>query len=206
MLHNLLTQFLAQESCLIGEIVVGRGFSLRHHLDKEVKNQELTLYDYPEAARQIARYDESGQYRALKTAPNLRRGWLLQLKNLEEVILALEFFYPAALNLWFSFLQGTLNPTSLRETLNRQSGMYRITRHLSDEQAQDLIGSFCCSEKGCLRKILWSINPEQPITSLPADKLSIATKSTSEIPLLCREACNLIVTAARPLVNLQPTG
>ncbi|OHE75114.1 MAG: hypothetical protein A3F67_04235 [Verrucomicrobia bacterium RIFCSPHIGHO2_12_FULL_41_10] len=195
-----------QGCCLIGEIVVRSDFSLRHHLDEDLQSQELTLYDYPEAARKIARYDESGQYRSLKTAPNLRQGWLLQLKNLEEVLLALDFFYPAALSLWFSFLQGTLNPTPLRETLNRQSGMYRITRHLSDEQAQDLIGSFCCSDKGCLRKILWSINPEQAITSLPSDKLSVSTKSTSEIPLLCREACNLIVTAARPLVNIRPAG
>ncbi len=95
-----LTQLLAEGKNFIGEILLGNDFSLRHREDVDVDASRLKLYEHPEAAREIARYDEKGDYRPLKTAPNLRRGWLLQLKNVEEMVLALEFFYPAALTLY----------------------------------------------------------------------------------------------------------
>ena len=43
------------------------------------------------------------QYRPLKTAPNLRHGWRLEVANLAELRLALDLFYPgrlAALAAW----------------------------------------------------------------------------------------------------------
>ena len=199
--HDLLTQALLVGNCRIGEIIISPDFSLRHVNDADVSDCELKIHHQPESARKIIRYDEAGNYRPLKTAPNLRHGWLLKLRNLDEVVLALEFFYPASLNLWSSFLQGTLETTPLRETLNRQTGMYRITQLINDEQAQELIATSCNSEKGCLRKILWKFSSEQMITSLPAEKLRVPIMPCSEIPLLCREACNLLVAAARPIAK-----
>ncbi|MFI0348053.1 MAG: DR2241 family protein [Chthoniobacterales bacterium] len=198
---DLLTQTLAHGSCRIGEIIIMPDFSLRHVDDATISTSDLEIHTQPEAARQIARYDAALNYRPLKTAPNLRRGWLLQLRKLEEIILALDFFYPAALSLWSSFLQNTLEITPLRETLNRQTGMYRITQLLRDDQAQELVSSFCHSETGCLRKILWKISHDQVITSLPKEKLTVSSIPCSKIPLLCREACNLLVAAARPVAK-----
>ncbi len=186
---------------VIGEIFLENNFSLRHREDLNVDAGKLKRYSYPEAAREIARYDDEGNYRPLKTAPTLARGWLLQLQNIEEVVLALDFFYPTALSLYESWLHGALETTPLRETLSRQTGMYRVTQQLTEKQAQALIAKQCCSESGCLRKILWMIAPNQPITFLPEEKMNAAAMEASEIPLLCREACNLLVAAARDVVK-----
>jgi sirohydrochlorin cobaltochelatase len=196
----LITSLLTQGEWTLGELLVRADFSIRHHADQSLLEQELKLYDTPEAAREISRYNAQGIFRSLKMAPSLRRGWLLQLENVEQVMLALDFFYPAALDLYGSFLQKKLSITSLRETLDRQTGMYRITQLLTDEQAQELIGKTCSSDHGCLRKVLWSISSDQEITTLPKEKKN-ATASPQEIPLLCREACNLLVAAARPLAK-----
>ena len=186
-----LTQLLAEGKIFVGEISLANNFSLRHREDVDVDESELKLYEYPEAAREIARYDEKGDYRPLKTAPSLRRGWLLQLQNLEEMALALDFFYPAALSLYGAWLQKKLEITSLRETLDRQTGMYRVTQKLSDNQSQLLINKTC--HEGCLRKILWPMTADQETTTFFQDEQTI--------PLLCREACNLLVAEARKIVK-----
>ncbi|MBX9577698.1 MAG: hypothetical protein K2W97_04365 [Chthoniobacterales bacterium] len=188
---DFLTQLLAEGKNFIGQIALGNNFSLRHREDANVDASELKLYEYPEAAREIARYDEKGNYRPLKTAPSLCRGWLLQLQNIEEMALALEFFYPAALTLYGAWFQKKLEITSLRETLDRQTGMYRVTQKLSDEQATALIQKNC--QEGCLRKILWPVTADQEAGPLIVRE--------NEIPLLCREACNLLVAAARKVVK-----
>jgi hypothetical protein len=196
---ELLTHFLAEGKNLIGEIVLQNNFSLRHREDVNLDARELKFYQGPKAAREIARYDQEAAYRPLKTAPNLCRGWLLQLNNIEEMALALDFFYPAALNLYAAWLEKKLEITSLRETLNRQTGMYRITQKLNEDQAQSLVGACCCG-KNCLRKVLWSIDEKNLITTLPEEKRTVIS-SSQEIPLLCRELCNLVVAAARTVVK-----
>ncbi len=79
----------------------------------------------------------------------------------------------------------------MRETLDRQTGMYRVTQKLSDEQATALIQKNC--QEGCLRKILWPVTADQEAGPLIVRE--------NEIPLLCREACNLLVAAARKVVK-----
>lgn len=196
----LLEQLLHKKICFFGELFLDVDFSLRHRHDRFADRSKLRFYQVPEAARDLARYDKEGNYRPLKTAPNLSSGWLLQLKNSEEMALALEFFYPAALSLYEASLRGVLETTVLRETLDRQSGMYRITQQLSNDEAQELLGKMCCSERGCLRKILWTIDVDQKINTLPFEKLN-PEAPVQEIPLLCREACNLFVGAARSIVK-----
>lgn len=188
---ELLSQFLASGKNLIGQIVFSDDFSLRHCEDIDIDSLELKSYDCPEAAREIARYDREGNYRPLKTAPNLCRGWLLQLQNIEEMALALDFFYPAGLSLYAAWLEKKLEATPLRATLGRQSGMYRVTQLLSDEQAHSLIQQQC--QQGCMRKVLWSLDADQG--------KSLSASADQEIPLLCREACNLLVAAARKIVK-----
>jgi sirohydrochlorin cobaltochelatase len=199
------TTRLLLASCLrsgrhrIGQILLGSDFTLRHAAD-EGRN-DLVVHTSPADARVIARYDEGGNFRPLKTAPNLKRGWLLEAGSLEGMELALEFFYPAALGMWLSQLRGKLHPTSLRETLDRQTGMYRITQLLREDQASELVARCCTSEGGCLRTILWDLAPGHPITTLPSSKLSLEELPSNRIPLLCRELCNLVVAAARPIAK-----
>jgi sirohydrochlorin cobaltochelatase len=197
--RDLLARSLVQGRLIIGEVLLAQDYSLRHVEDAAL--QDLTLYTDPIAARDIARYDNQGNFRPLKSAPNLRRGWLLQTGSLQGMELALEFLYPAALGLWFSSIKETLFPTPLRETLNRQTGMYRVTQLLKENQADELIGCRCSSSEGCLRTILWEISPGVPIRSLPPTKLSFSKDDDVHIPLICREACHLLIAAARPIAK-----
>jgi len=196
--RQLLARCLAEGRLRIGEVLLGTDFSLRHVADEG--RMDLHVHTSPANARLIARYDAAGEYRPLKTAPNLIRGWLLELHSLEGMELALEFLYPGVLGLWLSFLRGTLHSTSMRQTLDRQTGMYRITQLLRDDQALELVGSRCSSE-GCLRTVLWDLREDLPLNSLPAQKRTLDALPADRIPLLCRELCNLVVAAARPIAK-----
>ena len=197
--REFLDRALSVRSLNLGEILIERNFTLRHVQDEMVN--DLEVFTDVCAARKIAAYDAAGNYRSLKTAPNLRRGWLLQTGSLENLELALDFFYPSALALCFSWVKGSLDPTPLRETLDRQSGMYRVTRILTDQQAVELISRCCNSETGCLRKILWEISPGKPLDFFPVPKRSLAVEASREIPLICREVCHLVIAAARPIAK-----
>jgi len=197
--RDLLRRALESGRLQIGEVALGCDFTLRHAAD--VGHDDLKQYDDPVAAREIARYDAEGNFRPLKTAPNLKRGWLLRAGSLEGMELALEFLYPSALGLWLSSMKGTLHPSSMRETLDRQTGMYRITQLLTVSQAGDLVGRCCNSQGGCLRTILWDLESGVPIPSLPPEKLSLDALPSDRIPLICRELCNLVVAAARPIAR-----
>lgn len=195
----LLKKCLDSGRLLIGQVLLGTDYSLRHADDAD--RHDLTPYSVSSGARLIARYDDEGNFRPLKTAPNLRRGWLISAASLEEMELALEHLYPSALGLWNAFLTKNLHATSMRETLDRQTGMYRITQLLTPLQAGELVARCCRFDGGCLRSILWDLAPAEPITSLPESKLSLESLPAGRIPLICRELCNLVVAAARPIAK-----
>jgi sirohydrochlorin cobaltochelatase len=185
----------------VGEVVITRdaaGYELRHRADRDCA--DLTTHTGAEAARHLANADEHGKYRPLKTAPNLRRGWTLRVADVRELRRALDYFYPAMTGVWAAHGRGELRPVPLRETLARQTGMYRVTQLITDAQAQELIGCTCRDADGCLKRILWELAPAQPITTLPPEKLR-APSATTALPLLCHEACNLLVAAARSVVK-----
>jgi sirohydrochlorin cobaltochelatase len=192
-----------------GQIFIQRtssgGFVLCHRDDENA--HDLRSFQKPEDALEIARYDDTGRYRPLKTAPNLRRGWRLELVDLGELRRALDYFYPGRLAVLAAWTENRLSPTQLRETLDRQSGMYRIAVTISDEQIDDVVGDFCKSDGGCLRTILWKRDQSGTVSStkLPSEKFDPGHDQTDRgqnaIPLLCQEACNLLVAECRKVVK-----
>ena len=91
-----------------------------------------------------------------------------------------------------------LQTTPLRETLDRQSGMYRVAAKISDSQIDDLVADFCRSNGGCLRTILWKRDAEGAVasTKLPNEKFD--------------PACDQVEASAQPdhlpLLKLRRTG
>ncbi len=187
----------------MGELRITGQYELRHHLDADVPADSLTSFSGPAAARDIALYDAAGEYRPLRTAPTLKRGWRVTLTSVGQLHDALDAFYPAMLAARLAFDQGRLAITPLRDTLNRQSGMYAITRKITDPQANTLIHDACRSDCACLKTILWPIAPGIPVTSLSPSKFR-PTLDAAHIPLLCAEACNLLVAKAREVVKQTP--
>jgi sirohydrochlorin cobaltochelatase len=137
----------------------------------------------------------------------LKRGWRLVVSSLEELRNALDHFYPAMTGVWFSHLQGSLKPVSLRDTLNRQTGMYAATKRLQDEEGQRLVGETCQSATGCLKRKLWPFDASTALVLLPQTECSADIRPAAEnpafreMPLLCHEACNLLVAACREVVK-----
>lgn len=201
---ELIEALSANGTWVVGEVQVEPTGMLRHRADADKPLESLEVKTWPEEAREIAKYDPSGKYRPLKTAPNLRRGWALQLESAAEMRLALDFLYPSALGTFLAALRGEVSGVPLRETLGRQTGMYRLSQLTNDEQADTLISEMCNPTTGCLRHQIWDLAPDrpQPLT----EPLSVHWP-TQEIPLLCSEACNLLVAACRPLgkANLPKT-
>jgi sirohydrochlorin cobaltochelatase len=189
----------------VGQILIekreGDGFVLSHHDDASL--DQLQKYRDAEDAIEIAKYDDNGNYRPLKTAPNLRRGWRLELVTLEELRRALDYFYPGRLAVFAAWKGGNLKTTPLRETLNRQSGMYRVAAKISEPQVNDVVADFCRSDSGCVRTILWKRDRNGTIasTKLPEEKFNPGVDQIVAVPLLCQEACNLLVAECRKVVK-----
>ena len=212
-----------------GQILVQKSdrsaFVLSHRDDASL--DRLQTYRDAKDAIEIAKHDDEGNYRPLKTAPNLRHGWRLELGTVEELRCALDYLYPSRLAVFAAWKGGYLKTTALRDTLDRQSGMYRVAAKISDQQINDLVADFCRSDGGCLRTIL--LKRDQggaiPSTKLPKEKFDPvydqasaacsrrpagdARASRSEaatVPLLCQEACNLLVGECRKVVKNENTG
>ena len=207
-----------EELCFVGQIVIWRsaeaGFVLSHRDDKE--RTDLHVGRDADRAAELARFDDHGNYRPLKTAPNLRHGWRLELASFDELMRALDHFYPARLAVFAAWQKNQLKTTTLRETLARQSGMYRVAAKISDEQIDDVVGGFCRSNGGCLRTILWRRDASGSLasTKLPTEKFDPAYDQAREVrtraspmgtvmPLLCQEACNLLVAECRRAVKME---
>src|SRR5216117_4058549 len=201
-----------------GEIFVqkttsGR-FVMSHRDDESVDH--LQTFRNAQDAIEIAKYDDAGNYRPLKTAPNLRHRWRLELATVEELRRALDYFYPSRLAVFAAWKSGYLKTTALRETLDRQSGMYRVATKISDPQINDLVADFCRSDRGCLRTILWKRDRNGVIasTKLPKEKFDpgvdqitalnqpgspppATAAALATVPLFCQEPCNLLVAECR---------
>jgi hypothetical protein len=205
-LTQAIEQWILEGARGIGQILIqpkpDGAYELRHVEDLD--RQDLERHQGPLAARQLALLDDNGEYRKPKTAPNLRRGWRLTLANGIELRQALDSFYPAMTAVWFAYLKGELKVLPLREAIARQTGMYAATKRILDEEGQQAVGATCAAAN-CLKRTVWSFAPGQALTHLPA---SITTPDIrpvpgggTEIPMLCQEACNILVPVLREVVK-----
>ena len=223
-MQNPVERVLEAVPFFFGQILVrksGESHVLCHRDDEALGDWET--FGNPEDAIEIARYDDSGTYRPLKTAPNLRHGWRMKLQSSAELKRALDHFYPGRLAVFVAWQRGELRTTPLRETLDRQTGMYRIAATISGAQIEDLVADFCRSNGSCLRTILWKRDQRGAIasTKLPIQKFdptwdqgqasdeaesspfaeATADHAIPTVPLLCQEPCNLLVAACRKVVK-----
>lgn len=197
-------EFLASKLAVgplqVGQVLCSADFRLRHVDD--AGRDDLEVFTDPEEAASIARFDAAGEYRPLKTGPNLKQGWEFRLSSLAETRLAIDLLYPSALGNALAYDRRQLAGTNLRETLGRQTGMYAVTKKLTDEEASALVKTTCDASTKCLNHILWNISPglPSPLTASPAQI------GAEPIPLLCTEACPLLVAAAREVVKARPAA
>jgi sirohydrochlorin cobaltochelatase len=199
-----LAKAVAGGICQIGQVAILTGFSdapyALCHIEDDSPRDSLEIYEGPQAARDLSTWAEDGHYRFTKGELSLKRGWLMRLQSAADLLTALEGFYPAAVGLWLADREGGLEIQHLRDKLDRQTGMYRFVRTLSDAGAQKLVREVCGPGNCCVKKILWQLDAATPLEDSEATRYEgiVGTLSrTKAIPLLCREACNHFVAEAR---------
>ncbi len=208
-LNEALAAALAKGPLQIGQVRVernsGGGFILSHIDDTPSAPK---THSSAESALAIARFDSAENFRPLKTAPNLRAGWVLQFRDLHQVGEALDYFYPGRLSVLMAGQTDRLLTTPLRSTLERQTGMYRAAANISDEQIDQTVAEVCRSDRGCLRTILWRRDASGALPSrrLPDDKFDPARNQAAAgeiqfLPLPCQEACAVLLEACRRKVR-----
>ena len=177
----------APEGRVFGQVIIrparSREYSLRHVAD--AREEGLRVSEDPRAAREIARFTTGGDYRPLKSSPNLRRGWELRVTGAAALAIAMNYLYPAGIAHWYLHREGRLDLTSFRENAARQSGIYKRVQRLSDEGAH-YAARACCDDAVCLKRTLWNIDEDTPLD---------VDRGEGEIP--CPEPCSIFVSFAR---------
>ncbi|HEX4992203.1 MAG TPA: DR2241 family protein [Rubrobacteraceae bacterium] len=174
------------EGRLFGQVLIrlcSSGYSLRHAEDAGERN--LEAHEDPRSAREIAKLTERGEYRPLKSSPNLRRGWEIRVSDSVELAVAMNYLYPAGIVHWHLHRGGRLGITNFRENAARQSGIYKRVQRLSDRGVQDAARA-CCEDAVCLKKTLWDVDERTPLEMRRGD---------GEIP--CPEPCSVFISFAR---------
>lgn len=165
------------------------GFELRHIDDREANLDNLRLVPENEI-RELAQFTKTRAFRPLKSAPNLQTDWRFAARDEAQLEFALNTIYAGAIADWFAGRFSKAVPTNYREFTHRQTGMYRITAMLTDEQAAPMIRA-CCHKKFCLKQRLWTLN------GLETDALA----GKSLIP--CLEPCAILLEFARKAMRLE---
>jgi hypothetical protein len=179
----------AAEGRTFGQVLVRpiapTGYALRHKDDAT----NLEVHEDPRVAREVAKLTEDGEYRPLKSSPNLRRGWEIRVSDAKELAVAMNYLYPAGIVHWHLYREGRLEITDFRENAARQSGIYKRIQRLSDQGVQDAARA-CCEDAVCLKRTLWNVDEGTPLEM---------DRGEGEIP--CPEPCSVFVSFAR-LVRL----
>jgi hypothetical protein len=165
------------------------GFSLRHSNDRSANPATLKALTIPDL-RKLAMVDAAGQFRPLRSAPDLVSRWICHCKTDEELARAIQELYPGSIPDWYSTQDAVPPTTNYREFTNRQSGMYRITQFLTDTQAAQVIAA-CCHARFCLKRRFWTVEGLSPD----------AAESKSAIP--CLEPCAVLLELARKATRIE---
>jgi hypothetical protein len=189
----------------------GRSYALRHVDDAATAGADLTDHDEPLDARELAKHDNDGAYRPLKTAPSLQTGWQFPALGPAELVEAVHAFYPATVQNWHREREGDLDVTHWHETVERQTGIYGVVRTWDRGEGYEhvnWVAEACCDDSQCLKRREWGYDEE---TDLDVDNRASETPGDSggetasggdgEFP--CREPCSLVIAAARQWTKLE---
>ena len=165
-------------------------FAVRHRDDRKSEDGLVEVENCNDL-RELAKFDSEGKYRPLKTAPTLRSGWVTKSDDATEFLAKLDAIYPAVFATWIYYETKEIDPVPLRDTLDRQTGMYKFAGSITNQMANEIMRSTC--GKGCVRLIAWPIENDCPVSRLKAAKVTL--------PVICTEACTFAVSEARRLAK-----
>lgn len=175
---------------IFGEVLLQAlpdGYALRHVEDRSAR----ALQPVPlTGLRALADFTEARQFRPLKSAPTLRQHWLCVVRTPAELEDALQRLYPGGVADWYAARQPHPPAVDYRDFTARQTGMYRVTTLLTDEQVAQ-VARAGCHPKFCLKRRLWKVKGLPPET--------VAEKSQ----LACLEPCAVLLEFARTAARVE---
>ncbi|MFC6864486.1 DR2241 family protein [Halomicroarcula sp. GCM10025817] len=172
-----------------------RRYHVRHVDDARADPAALTAHEDPRAARDLAKHDERGRYRPLKSAPTLRTGWRFADRSAADLVETVETFYPASVANWHREREGELDVTHWHETVERQTGIYGVVQTWDRGEGYEhvnWVAEACCADSQCLKRREWHYDDE---TELDVDG------GDGVVP--CREPCSVVIAAARQWTKLE---
>jgi hypothetical protein len=172
-----------------------RVYEIRHEDDVDADGADLESYNDPLDARQLAKHDDRGRYRPLKTAPSLRTGWVFTDLDATEVVDAVEFIYPATIANWHREREGELDVTHWEEHVERQSGIYGIVKTWNRQDGHEhveWVADACCADSECIKRREWDYDEDSELD---------VPRGDGAFP--CREPCSLVLAAARQWTKLE---
>lgn len=172
-----------------------RRYDLRHVADADEPGEALDAFTDPLDAREIAREDDDGQYRPLKTAPTLRTGWCVPDLAPADLCEAIEYLYPATIANWYREREEALDLTHWTETMERQTGIYNVNERWDRGEGHEhveWVAEACCSDAECLKRREWQYDES---TDIAVDG------GEGQFP--CREPCSMVVSATRKWTRLE---
>lgn len=178
-----------------GQLVItslGSGYDVRHLDDTGVPFEELERYDVPSEAREIAKFDDGGEYRPMNGETTLRTGWVFPSLDADGLTEVIRRIYPASLENAHLESHGELDVTHWEETAERQTGLYADVDELKGEALRCATEAFCASR--CAKRREWQESEDKEIPS----------ETDGDFP--CREACSLFVAGAREFVKQERDG
>ena len=164
----------------------GKGFELRHMEDAERTAASLRRVSVGDL-RQVGSETAAGAFRPLRSAPNLQTGWRCEAPDVGSLETALDHLYPAGLSDWHS-RNDPAQATCYRDFTSRQTGMYRLTAKLDEEQAPAVFDA-CCDDRFCLKERRWTYD-------------SVATSPAERSVPPCLEPCPVLLEFARKAVRI----
>jgi len=173
----------------------GRSYALRHVDDADTPAAKLDAHEAPRDAREIAKHDDDGNYRPLKTAPSLATGWQFPELSAAELAETIHTIYPATIQNWHREREGELDIDHWHETVSRQTGIYGVVRTWDRGEGYEhvnWVAEACCDDSQCIKRREWGYDEE---TDLDVDG------GDGEFP--CREPCSLVIAAARQWTKLE---
>jgi hypothetical protein len=171
----------------IGQVLIRKEqhiFRLCHIDDQDTPHENLNSIETEVHLRTLVATDEQDRFRPLRSAPNLRKGWILNVPTEAKLWDTLNIIYPGSIGEWFALKTGKTLPVSFREFTGRQSGMYRSAKLLEPSHAEQ-IAQICCQPRHCLKDRHWQVTE-------PRETGEIGSQA-----LVCREPCQILLELAR---------
>jgi hypothetical protein len=172
-----------------------RRYELRHEDDADADVETLETHDKPRSARQLAKHDDRGRYRPLKTAPTLQSGWVFPDLGPAALVETVDFLYPATIANWHREREGELDVTHWDENTERQTGIYGLLETWNRQEGHEhvnRVAEACCVDSRCLKRREWEYSEDEDL-DVPGGE--------GEFP--CREPCSLVHAAARQWTKLE---